>query len=66
MTEEATLFVTFIGLISALGFTIAVTVLVDTVTVGTLPLVFLAAASLVVVEGKLSEAALIVTFIRSI
>jgi hypothetical protein len=66
MSEEATLFVTFIRFIGALGFTVAVTVLVDTITVVALPLVFLAAAFLVVVEWKVSEATSLVTFISTI
>jgi hypothetical protein len=62
----AALFVTFIRFVSTLGITITVTVLVDALTVSTLPLVFLAATFLVVVEWNVSEAALLITFVRTI
>jgi hypothetical protein len=48
-----------------LGFTVTHLLLVDAVSIGTLPLVFLAAASLAVVELEFLEAAE-VTFIRFI
>jgi hypothetical protein len=63
---EATLFVTFIRLISTLWFTITSIFKLDTVSVGTLELRSLAAASLVVVEREFSEAAMSITFIRLI
>jgi len=55
---EATLLVALIGAILALGGSVTVGSLVDAVTVGTLPLVSLAATLLVVVEWIVLEAAL--------
>jgi hypothetical protein len=60
----ATLFVTFIRFISALGFTITKARHHDAVTVGTGPFGFwVAAAFLVVIKGISTEAADVVTFI---
>jgi hypothetical protein len=65
-TSETAVLVTFIRSIWASSFTITVTFLRDTVTGTALPLRFLAAAFLVVVEIELLEAAFLVTFVRSI
>jgi hypothetical protein len=64
---EAALLVALIGSIEALRFTITELVVTDASTVGTGPLgVWIAAASLVVIELVLVEAAFLVTFVREI
>jgi hypothetical protein len=65
MSLEAA-FLTFIRSIETLSFSITFIVSVDTLTTGTFPLEILAATFKVIVEWKFSEAAFLVTFIRSI
>jgi hypothetical protein len=63
---EATLGLTFIRFISTLGFTVTSLLLVDALSVGTLPLALLTTTFLAVIEWELLEATEFVTFIRSI
>jgi len=63
---EAAALITLIRSISALGFTVTVTLKVDAVTIGTSELGFLAATLLIVVERVFLEAAVVITFIRSV
>jgi hypothetical protein len=63
---EAALLVILVRFVSALSLTITKSLQRDTVTVGTLPLVFAAATSSVVVEWEFLEAALVISIIRTI
>jgi len=63
---EAAVLVTFVRLIFALGVAVAKVALEDAVTVSTLPLVVSTTAFLVIVEREFLEAALSITFIRSV